>query len=193
MTQLTIGSWYRKSSTPHGIALYVELSRICCQVGDSMSSWKTNEHIYKRPAYPGTRSFIYADDLCVTAQLTQMRLTLRHSIYGTKRQNIVKSQMEQYITSEYGPAEVLRWHDQVSPWTANWSTNSICTIQRWRWPHATILCGNWQTRSGAQGHAWSEPQRLLYVISSLNMQHQTGRDPITLMYWIQNSTPNADQ
>ena len=46
----------QKASTPYWLALYVELSRICCQVGDYM------------PIYPGTRSFIYADDLCVTAQ-----------------------------------------------------------------------------------------------------------------------------
>ena len=33
-----------------------------------------------------------------------------------------------------------------------------------------------ETRSGAQVQARSEPQRLLYVISSLNMQHQSGPD-----------------
>ena len=41
--------------------------------------------------------------------------------------------------------------------------------------------------------ARSEPQRLLYVIPSLNMQHQSGRDLITLTYWIQNSSLHAEQ
>ena len=77
----------QKISTSHGIALYVELSRLCCQAGDYISSWTTNVadegnrrtgnvlspalfSIYTndQPIYHGTRSFIYADDLCVTAQ-----------------------------------------------------------------------------------------------------------------------------
>ena len=41
---------------------------------------------------------------------TQIRLKLPHSIYGTKRQKDIKSQMEQYITREHGPVEVLRCH-----------------------------------------------------------------------------------
>ena len=64
---------------------------------------------------------------------------------------------------------------KVSLWTAHWATNSIYTIQRWRWPHATIFYENWQTGSGAQVQARSEPQRLLYVIPSLNMQHVLSR------------------
>ena len=52
---------------------------------------------------------------------------------------------------------------------------------------------NWQTRNGAPVQARSEPKRLHYVIPSLNMQHQSGRDLITLTYWIQNSTLHAEK
>ena len=70
--------------------LCIELSRTCCQIEDSMWSWTMSEAdgeykrtIYNRgvfsptlfniytndqPILDGTRSFIYADDLCVTAQ-----------------------------------------------------------------------------------------------------------------------------
>ena len=147
MTQLTIGSWYRKSSTPHGIALYIELSRIWCQVGYFMSSWTTNVadggnrrtacprevfyHQYCLTYIQTTRSFIYADDLCVTAlypsftdieetiedaleEITQyyrsnsLRANPDKTSTEQRGKKIVKSQMEQYRTREHGPAKILR-------------------------------------------------------------------------------------
>ena len=45
-----------------------------------------------------------------TTDPTQIRPKLPHSIYGTKRQKIVKSQMEPYKTREDGPAVILSCH-----------------------------------------------------------------------------------
>ena len=48
----------------------------------------------------------YTTDLTVCDR-TQIRLKLRHSIYRTKRENIVQSQMEQYRTREHAPGVTL--------------------------------------------------------------------------------------
>ena len=54
-----------------------------------------NIYTNDQPLHDGTRSFIYADDLCVTAQYS-------------KRKTIIKSGMEQDRTGEYSTPEVFR-------------------------------------------------------------------------------------
>ena len=119
--------------------------------GSVLSPVLFNIYTNDQPIYPGTRSFIYAHDLCVTAQypsFTEVEKTIEDAleeitqyyrsislranpdktqvtafyIRNNEAKKIVKSQMEQYRTREHGPAQVLRCHS--GPHT---ELQTICT------------------------------------------------------------------
>ena len=97
--------------------------------------------------------------------------------------------MEPYRTREHGSAEVLRYHP--GPHTGLQTAYTQYNDEGDHTQQSSAEIG--KLGSGAQVQARSEQRCLLYVIPSLNMQHQSGRDLITLTYWIQNSTLHAEQ
>ena len=121
-------------------------------------------------------------DLTV-CERTQIRLSYRIPSTEQRGKKIVKSQMEQYRTREHRPAEVLRCHS--GPHTELQTAYTQYKDEGGHMHQSSAEIG--KLGSGAQVQARLEPPRLFCVIPLLNMQHQYGRDLITLTYWIQNS------
>ena len=109
----------------------------------------------------------------------QIRLKLPHSIYGTKGQISLKVNWRNTKPENTDQPKCL---GVTLDRTLSYKQHIHHTNMKVA--HATIFGRNWQTRSGSQVQAQSETQHVLYVILSLNMQHQSGGDLITLKYWI---------
>ena len=92
MTQLTIGSFNttRDSALCRVIQNMLLSRRFYVEPNNERSRWKKQKngfpHIYTNDQiYPGTRSFIYADNLCITAQypsFTEVEFTIEDALWS---------------------------------------------------------------------------------------------------------------
>ena len=174
---------------------WVESYRTNCQTEESMWNWTTNEADgdYRRMAYPkvvfsplsfststndqpihdGTRSFIYADNLCITAQyptFTKVKDTIEEALSdltqfyrnNSPRANPDKTQVMAFHLQNREVKRSLKiaWNgvdlvntaykyiDVTLDRTLNYKQH-IWT-RRWRWQPATTCLRNWQIQNGEQ-------------------------------------------
>ena len=154
-------------------------------------------NIYTKPIYPGTQSFIYADDICVTAQypsFTEVEETIEDAL-----EEITQYYKSNSLRANPDKTQVTAFHIRIKEvkrsLKVKWSNIELDNTDQPK-NLCVILDRTLSYKQHIQNTKMKVPtrnNRLLYVITLLNMQHQSGRNLITLTYWIENSTLHAEQ
>ena len=159
---------------------------------NSRKAWKTIKSLSNDPTTPTPPCLVNANHFAHQLQL----LVNERGNMPTKPKRPILATVEQNEQSLVYPFTEEEYRKEIAILKNNEAAgiNDVLVEQlkhfgprAYRWLHSML------TRSRAQVHARLEPQRLLCVIPSLNMQHHYGRDLITLTYWIRNSTLHAEQ